>query len=60
MNGAGVVERACQLAREGRSGGEVRARLSGEGYSIAEIQMHLRGASIKSTLKRLAAAAARP
>jgi hypothetical protein len=57
MSIVGVVERACQLAREGKAGSEVRRRLSAEGYTHSEIQIHLRGGNLRGTLKRLAAEA---
>ena len=59
MNTIGIVERACQIAREGKSGTALRKQLSIEGYSSGEIGAHLRGASIRATLKELAAGAVR-
>ncbi len=49
----GTVERAFELARESTSLEEVRKKLRREGYS--QVDEHLSGGAIRSTLKKLLA-----
>jgi hypothetical protein len=54
MREIGIVERAYQLAREGKSLGEVRPQLSRDGFSLAEIEAHLAGPYLRAALRTLA------
>lgn len=59
MNGAGIVERAFQLANEGKTIDELRTRMSREGYSRQELAAHLEGRHLRGCLRKLALEARR-
>jgi hypothetical protein len=62
MNAKPLVERAFELALEGKEPPTIREKLKEEGYPIAEITGHLAGPTLTAELRKLArrAAAAAP
>jgi hypothetical protein len=60
MNDKPLVERAYELAREGKEPPTIREKLKNEGYPIAEITGHLAGPALTAHLRRLARRATSP